>query len=275
MSPQVDPDDAVLIYTERERVAWLTLNRPERRNAINSALARAITDAMLRAEHSEDVDVVVLTGSGSAFCAGLDLVELGSSGGNMSPRGTADGPWTPGGGVWFPMTKPVIAAVNGVAVTGGLELVLHCDIVVAAHSARFGDTHARVGVFPGGGMIPLLQRAIGSRAALAMSLSGNFIDADAALRLGLAVAVVPDAELIEAAQRLARDIASADQVLVRGVLAAYHQTADIGGLGDALAAEGKAARLRHSNTDLGVVAQRRAQIIERGRSQKSGRDNEH
>ncbi|WP_116999008.1 enoyl-CoA hydratase [Desertimonas flava] len=249
-----------------ERIGTVTLNRPERRNAISSALARAVTARMNQAIESDEVDVIVLTGSGRAFCAGLDLVELSTSAHNLSPLDSEDGPWTPGNGMWVETDKPVIGAINGPAVTGGLELALHCDILIAAESARFGDTHARVGVFPGGGMIALLPRAIGQRAALAMSLSGNFIDASTALRWGLVVDVVPDEELPAAARRLAADIASADQRIVRAVLATYREAADLSPT-DAVAHEGAVARRMHALVDPATIAGRREAVLDRGRAQ--------
>ena len=152
---------SVVLLDVADGIATVTLNRPERRNAISSELARAVTVAMASAEERDDVDVVILTGAGPAFCAGLDLNELGTSGENLAPLGASTGPWAPGGGTWHPMSKPVIGAINGAAVTGGLELALQCDLLVAAQSAKFGDTHARVGVFPGGGMIALLHARSG------------------------------------------------------------------------------------------------------------------
>lgn len=262
----VDAQRELVLFEVADRVATVTLNRPERRNAISAALARAITEAMLQAEQRDDVDVVVLTGSGPAFCAGLDLVELGDTGDNLAPHGVTTGPWSPGGGTWLPMTKPVIGAINGPAVTGGLELALQCDILIAGERAAFADTHARVGVFPGGGMIALLPRAVGPRSALAMSLSGNFIDAHTALRMGLVVDVVPDDQLLAAAHRLAADIVSAEQPLVRAILDTYRRTADLG-RAEAIAAEAAAAADWNARIDFAGVRARRAGVIARGRSQ--------
>lgn len=262
-----EPDEGDLVRLDvSERIATVTLNRPHKLNAISAALARAVTRVMAEAEARDDVDVVILTGAGRAFCAGLDLAELGSTGANLSPFGAESGPWEPGGGTWHPMTKPVVGAINGVAVTGGLELALQCDILIAAESARFGDTHARVGVFPGGGMIALLPRAVGPRVALAMSLSGNYIDAATALRHGMVVDVVPDDELLPSARRLAADICSADPTLVRAILATYRET-DGMSRQEAVEAEARAARARHAELDLTEVAARRDGLIARGRSQ--------
>lgn len=249
-----------------DRIATVTLNRPEQRNAISSALARLVTETMNEAAGSDEVDVIVLTGSGPAFCAGLDLVELSTSAHNLSPFGTETGPWTPGGGMWTATDKPVVGAINGPVVTGGLELALQCDILIAAESARFSDTHARVGVFPGGGMIASLPRAIGQRAALAMSLTGNFIDAATALRWGLVVDVVADEELPAAARQLAADIVSCDQRIVRTVLTTYREAAELGPAG-AAKHEAAVAQRMHAGIDRDGIAQRRDSIRERGRGQ--------
>ena len=128
---------------------------------------------------------MILTGADPAFCAGLDLKELGSSGGNLR-AGNADGSASQPGqhGPFPPMEKPVIGAVNGVAITGGFELALNCDFLVASERARFGDTHTRVGVMPGWGLTVLLPQAIGVRRAREMSFTGNFLDAARGLAVG-------------------------------------------------------------------------------------------
>ena len=168
-----------------ERVATVTLNRPEARNALSSEVLRLLPQLMREADGRDDVDVVILTGADPAFCAGLDLKELGSSAGHLRPgqrrpRGTAPTARGP-----FPdMAKPVIGAINGPAITGGFEIALNCDFLVASERARFGDTHTRVGVMPGWGLTVLLQQAIGVRRAKEMSVTGNFLDAHDSAQLG-------------------------------------------------------------------------------------------
>ncbi len=132
--------DILLIETE-DRVRTLTLNRPQSRNALSAGLRRQFFTALRDAEGDGDVDVVIVTGADPVFCAGLDLKELGDSSRlpDISPQ-------------WPPMTKPVIGAINGAAVTGGLEIALYCDILIASEQARFADTHARVGLLPTWGL---------------------------------------------------------------------------------------------------------------------------
>ncbi|MEM9749304.1 MAG: enoyl-CoA hydratase-related protein, partial [Actinomycetota bacterium] len=146
------PDDVVL-YEVVDRVATITLHRPHARNALSSEVLRRLPAVMKQAEHDDDVDVLILTGTDPAFCAGLDLKELGSTGGNLGGGSGADGSSSSDGvrGPFPALTKPLIGAINGVAVTGGFELALNCDFLVASENAKFGDTHARVGVMPGWG----------------------------------------------------------------------------------------------------------------------------
>ena len=212
--------DVVLLEVS-DRIATVTLNRPEARNALSSEVLRLLPERLRAAEADPDVDVVILTGADPAFCAGLDLKELGSSGGNLG--GGADGRPNEDGvrGPFPPMTKPLIGAVNGVAITGGFELALNCDFLVASEHAKFGDTHTRVGVMPGWGLTVLLPQAIGVRRAREMSFTGNFLSADEALHFGLVNHVVPHGELIPFTRQLALDIIGNDQAGVREIRATY------------------------------------------------------
>src|SRR5687767_9402453 len=205
----------VLLTDVADGVAVLTLNRPERRNALNGELTRALREGMAAADDDDAVAVIVLTGADPAFCAGVDLTDLGGGGGGRSARGR----FTPGsasepGRPWARTAKPVIGAVNGPAVTGGFELALQCDFLIASERAAFGDTHARVGLLPGWGLSVLLPQAIGVRRAKEMSLTGNFMDADEALNFGLVNRVVPHADLLPVTHAVAVDIAGNDQVAV-------------------------------------------------------------
>jgi enoyl-CoA hydratase len=163
------------------------------------------------------------------------------------------------------ITKPVIGAINGVAVTGGLEVALQCTFLIASDRARFADTHARVGVMPGGGLTVLLAQSIGLRRAIEMSLTGNFMDAHEALHLGLVNHVVPHEELMPFACRLAADIVSNDRRAVRRLLAHYRQIANAATLDEAHLIEAFMAETWRPGTS--HVADRRAAVTARGRAQ--------
>ncbi|MEO1063299.1 MAG: enoyl-CoA hydratase-related protein, partial [Actinomycetota bacterium] len=156
--------------------AVVTLNRPEARNALNSEVLRAAPAEIARLDADETIEAIILTGADPAFCAGLDLKELGSTGANLGSSG-ANGR-RPRRGPFAPRTTPLIGAVNGPAVTGGLEYALACDFLIASDRARFADTHARVGVMPGWGLTVLLPQAVGVRRARQMSVTGNYVDAE-------------------------------------------------------------------------------------------------
>lgn len=211
--------ELVLVDVE-DRVATVTLNRPDARNALNSALMRALPQAMREVGDDDGVEVVILTGADPAFCAGLDLKELGGTGGNLSSQGDERSrDWNRT--FWAPVDKPVIGAVNGAAITGGLEVALQCDFLVASERAVFGDTHAKVGVIPGGGMSVLLPQRIGFPKAMQMSLTGRFLDAADALHWGLVTHVVAHDELLAFTRKLAADIVGAQRHAVRTILDEY------------------------------------------------------
>jgi len=245
-----------------ERVCTVTLNRPEVRNALDSALQRDSAGALAAAEADDMVDVVILTGADPAFCAGLDLRELGSTAANLV--GSRDEPIVSPFTVLWTMTKPVIGAINGPAITGGFELALACDFLVASERAKFGDTHARVGVTPGGGMSVFLPQTVGLRKAKEMSLTGNFVDAGEAHRLGLVNHVVAHDELLPTARKLAADIAGNDQRSVRNLKSLYDRGSKLS-VADAIALEQDV--FRSWRVDPAEVERRRAAVVERGRGQ--------
>jgi len=163
------------------------------------------------------------------------------------------------------VSKPLIGAINGVAVTGGLELALNCDFLVASDRARFGDTHARVGVMPGWGLTVLLPQAIGLRRAREMSFSGNFLTAEEAFHWGLVNRVVPHADLLPVTRQLAADIAGNDATGVRQIRATYAEIAHDDAAWEIEARD--AGAWRRAQFDPDTVAQRREAIIARGRGQ--------
>ena len=144
--------EPLLVVEQSGRVRTLVLNRPEVRNALSSGLIEALRSELANAGRADDVDVVILTGAGSAFCAGLDLAELGSSTESARLLDHAD---VPLGHPWRPIPKPIIGAVNGVAATGGMELALACDVLIASERARFVDTHSGRGIAGLGSDVPI------------------------------------------------------------------------------------------------------------------------
>ena len=254
--------DAPIRYEVRDRVAILTLDRPEARNAIDPAMRKAIPLAVETADADPDVDVLVLTGTDPAFCAGLDLKIVGATPDRLlgsGPRGSSS--------PFPPRTKPLIGAVNGPAITGGFELALGCDFLIASDRAVFADTHARVGVMPGWGLTALLTDAVGRTRAREISLTGNFVGAEQALAWGLVNRVVPHADLLSTTLAIAADIVDNDQTGVRRMLATYREQEDAA-LADAWHLEGTGAqRFAEATVPGAEVEARRAEIMERGRSQ--------
>ena len=243
-------------------IAVVTLDRPERRNALNRELTAELRAAMAEVDADDAVSVIVLTGSDPAFCAGVDLKEL-SSGTRQFVPGTAAEPGRP----WARTAKPVIGAVNGPAITGGFELALQCDFLVASERAVFADTHARVGILPGWGLTVLLPQAVGVRRAKELSLTGNFLSATDAEAWGLVNHVVPHDELLPFARKLAGDIAGYDQRPVRAMLDEYERTTSTT-ITEGLRIEAEvAAEWNARSSAVDGVADRRDAIIERGRRQ--------
>ena len=258
----------VLLKDVSDRIGTLTMNRPAVRNALSSELLRELRAGVAELDARDDVDVLILTGADPAFSAGLDLKELGSTGGNLggaagTPRENADEPTYP----WAPTSKPIIGAVNGVAITGGFELALQCDFLVASERAAFGDTHTRVGILPGWGLSVLLPQAVGFRRALEMSMTGNFMLAEEALDFGLVNHVVAHDELMPTARKLASDIVGNNQDGVRELLVSYRAIHRLS-VGDGERHEARVGRAWSRRTyDPAVVEARRLAIMQRGRAQ--------
>ncbi len=162
--------------------------------------------------------------------------------------------------------KPVIGAINGVALTGGFELALACDVLIASPNARFADTHARVGVMPGWGLSQKLSRAIGVYRAREVSLSGNFVDAETACAWGLVSRVVEAADLLSTAKRLAADMASADPEMVRAMKALITEGFALS-LDDGLELERRVGSAHNAGVSPDAVERRRGEVQARGRDQ--------
>ena len=260
--------DLVLVEVDGP-VATVTLNRPDARNALNRELRKALPTALKELDDRDDIAAIVLTGADPAFCAGLDLKELAAGGDALRETGAA-GP-APGAAAQkgpFPdMATPVIGAVNGVAITGGFELALACDYLIASERARFADTHARVGIMPGWGLTVLLPEAVGVRRAKELSTTGNFLDAPTALAWGLVNHVVPHEELLPFCQKLAADIATIDGRAVRQMLNTYDEGALRDGAGAWELEAEVAGRWQGAGLDPAALEASRQAVLARGRQQ--------
>jgi enoyl-CoA hydratase len=205
MSPPV-------LFDVENQVAVITLNRPERRNAINQQLLIHLYHALDAVTARSDIRVAIITGNGPSFCAGLDLDAIGRE--NLfDPRG--DGSDLPD--LMRACTKPIIGAVNGHAITGGFELALNCDFIIAAENAQFSDTHARIGIHPGWGMTQLLQQTVGQRRAKQISFTCQPIYAHTALAWGLVNEVLPREHLLDRAKTIAAQIVHTDPQLLGAI----------------------------------------------------------
>lgn len=205
----------VLFETE-DGVALITLNRPKRHNAINRDLLIHLTNYILEVARNDAIKVAILTGNGKSFCSGIDLdvAEIAALsaliiGGTDFPDAIAS------------CKKPIIGAINGPAITGGFEMALNCDFLIASEMVSFKDTHAKVGIHPGWGMTQLLQQAVGQRMAKQISFTSQTISADKALKIGLVNEVVSHEELIPRAKQIASEMCAVDQdmlVIIKGLI---------------------------------------------------------
>lgn len=260
--------EPILLVERRDGVATVTLNRPQAMNALSRALRAEIVRAFEALRGDAGVGVVVLTGAGRAFCAGLDLKELG---GEPGAEGDAESA-VAGADVVAAVSRceqPVIGAINGFAITGGFELALACDVLVASTEARFADTHARVGIMPGWGLSQKLSRTIGIYRAKEASLTGNYLSAAQAEAWGLVNRVVAPEALLPTCHALARDMLSC----VPAVMRRYKQVIDAGyadTFAHGLAIEAEASRDHARSLTPEQLAARRAAVQQRGREQSKG-----
>jgi len=258
--------DDVILCEVAEGIATVILNRPHAMNALNRAMRRRLAEVMRQVDADDAVRVVILTGAGTrAFTAGLDLKELGSEEGALGSANATDPADNPVEAIEL-CRKPVIGAVGGVAITGGFEVALACDVLIASTNARFADTHARVGIVPGWGLSQKLSRMIGISRAKELAFTGNFLDAATAHAWGLVNHVVAPEELLPLARKLAADMAGIDPAF----LALYKRLIDDGyalGLGEGLALEAERSGAANAAVAPEEVEARRAGVQERGRGQ--------
>lgn len=236
-----------------DRVRIVTIDRAEKKNALTAAMRSALEAICAEVDADAEVDVLLLTATDPVFSAGVDIREVGERGSGLPP--------TDPGRALRGVAKPVVAAVNGACVSGALEIALSCDFIIASERARFADTHARLGALPRWGLSALLPRAVGLAKAKEMTLTGNFVDAAEALRLGLVNRVVPHERLRVEALSVCADIVSSDARAVRGSLDLYDRGAGLS-LADALALEEQISLAWQ--VDTAEFASRRSAVASRG-----------
>lgn len=220
-NPRIAPNRQALVQVDIDaetQVAVVTLDRPEARNALNPAMLEELDAAWSRVLDVDHVGAVVLTGRDPAFCAGMDLSTMAGGAADaditkVSPLNTT--------------STPVIGAVNGPAVTGGLELLMPCDFLIASERAWFADTHTKLGFLPGPDLCVKLAATVGPSVAAEMSLTGRRVDAAEAVRLGLVNRVVPHDSLLATATALARQIAASDRAATRQMKATYRENLEL------------------------------------------------
>lgn len=200
---------SVVLVEVTDGVMTVTLNRPEARNAANRALAEGVAAAMDQLDSDDSIQVAVITGAGGTFCAGMDLKAFVNGEVPMiEGRGFA-------GLAERPPAKPLIAAVEGFALAGGLELALACDLIVSAENARFGIPEVKRGLVAGAGGLLRLPRQIPPRVAMELALTGDFIDAQRAYQVGLVNRLVAPGDALQSAQALAATISANGPLAVR------------------------------------------------------------
>lgn len=254
--------EKIVTVERHDSVALVTLNRPDALNALSRALRSELVRVFDMLSADDEVRAVVLTGAGRAFTAGVDLKEagetgfaLGADGGDIDiTRALGAYPW------------PIIGAINGFAITGGFELALMCDVLLAGENAKFADTHARVGIMPGWGLSQKLSRLIGTSRAKELSFTGNFLDAETAAQWGLVNRVHKTDELIPAALKLAAEMCSCDPTLLKNYKAVIDDGLAIE-FGDALKMEIKRSAEHAASVTAESVETARKKVTERGRGQ--------
>jgi enoyl-CoA hydratase/carnithine racemase len=214
-----------LLYEVKDKVATITLNRPDKLNAFTAGMIDAWAKSLGEAQADDSVNVVVVTGAGRAFCSGGDVGRM-----RQGEPSALDGKNSLWEGVHRvpkaleAMDKPVIAMVNGLAVGAGMGMCVMCDLRIAAQSARFSTGYVRVGLVPGDGDTFFLPRLVGPARALELLWTADFVDAPEAHRIGIVQRVVPDAELRDATYTLARQIADGPQIPIRMIKRLVYQS---------------------------------------------------
>jgi enoyl-CoA hydratase len=257
-------EPALLTEIHPDGYAVLTLNRPGAMNALSRELMQSLADTVDAMRERTDVRVLILTGAGRAFCAGLDLKELGSGQGTLGQGESGVAPNDPVAAIER-FDGPVIGAINGAAVTGGFELALACDVLLASPTARFADTHTRIGIAPAWGLSQKLARAIGSYRAREISFTGRWVGAEQAAAWGFVNRVVEAEALLPTARAMAVDMLGA----LPEVLTHYRAVMRDGfalPFGEALTLERQRGRAFNTRLQADAIEGRREAVRERNRN---------
>jgi enoyl-CoA hydratase/carnithine racemase len=252
-----------VLVDDHGHVRVITLNRPEARNALSGELISGLYARLREADADESVRAVVLTGAGPAFCAGVDLKQAEREGAAYFARYESENCILQVSA----MATPVVGAVNGAAFTGGMEIALGCDFLIASDRAVFADTHARVGILPGGGMTVRLPTWVGQAMARRLSMTSEVVDAARALQIGLVTEVVPHEQLLDRAIVVATQIAEVPSPIMQGLKEIY-VTGSAAQIAAAQSAEDTVAGRLFSVA--GLDGDRRREVVERNRRQLSG-----
>lgn len=254
--------EAPILIRRDGAIAEITLNRPEALNAMSRALVAALKDAVRDFSADDSLRAIILTGAGRAFCCGLDLKEMSQAEGAI---GQFD--WHGQNSLYavaHACPHPIISAVNGYAITGGLELALLGDFIIASETAVFADTHARVGITPSWGMTQVLPRLIGLNRARQMSLTGEFVDARKALDWGLVNEVLPETRLMDRARDLATQISQTDRSTMTRIRGLIAQSVELP-MAEAMRQEAQVFDAHIAQVSPSDVAAGRQRVTERGR----------
>jgi enoyl-CoA hydratase len=236
-----------LLVSKEDGIAIITVNRPEALNALNRETIKELREAALELEEDNSVKVLIITGAGDkSFVSGADIKDVK----DLDPLGGLE--LVTNGQKAFALlenlSKPVIAAVNGYCLGGGLELALGCDFIIASEKARFGVPEAKIGVFAGWGGIQRLAKRVGTAWAKQLNMTGEPIDAQTALRINLANQVVPADKLLDETKKIAQSIMSNGPLAVKMIKTLVNEGADIP-IDKALALDAKAAGVLFSTQD--------------------------
>jgi enoyl-CoA hydratase len=252
--------EPVLLLEKHDAVAVITLNRPQAMNAISLALRTALAETFRELQQDDTIAAAIITGNGRAFCAGLDLKEL-SAGGSIESIEYED--TVP---ALLAFDRPIIGAINGVAATGGFELALMCDVLIASTAARFSDTHARLGIVPGWGLSQRLARLIGANRARELHFTGNYLSAEKAETWGLISRLVEPEELLPTALALANDMAGCNRAALKAMKQVVNEGLSMT-LAEGLKFEKLTAHYANQRITKNDIGAKREEVISRGSAQ--------